>query len=51
MKLYQLADKYAVGFDEESQDELDEYVCELYGFDEKEVNIINSFKLKTRRKR
>lgn len=51
VKLYQLADKYAVGFDEESQDELDEYVCELYGFDEKEVNIINSFKLKTRRKR
>ena len=51
VRLYQLAEKYAVGFDEESQDELDEYVCKLYGFGEKEKNIINSFKLKTRRKR
>ena len=51
VRLYQLAEKYAVGFDEESQDELDEHVCKLYGFGEKEKNIINSFKLKTRRKR
>ena len=50
-KLHQLVEKYSVEFNEESQNELDAYICELYGFNDEEKELIELFKVKTRRKR
>lgn len=49
--LHNMVDKYAKGFGEQEQDELDEFIYKLYGLNADEKAVIEEFKVKTKRKR
>lgn len=49
--LQKMSETYSQHFDETAQDELDDYVYQLYRLTQEEVNVLEDFKVKTRRKR
>ena len=49
--LQNMSEIYSLHFDEVAQDELDAYVYQLYRLTQEEVNVLEDFKVRTRRKR